>query len=273
MCLLSSYDNNDKKDFCWFVPPRSSNIILGMCLDSNYIGKFNLSGKYASITKKPKNFKEDNIDVRKFANKDVADEYNGLDSYYSFISFPTEKAIEMLAFTQLNLENEDPKYIKGKYPEIIRLLNELFGFDESKYWVEVYYADVIYVGQVNEKKIREGVGAVIFQDRDCIICGEYKDGELNGKGVVFNKSLRDKYYEGSFANGEKNGNGALLLPNGDQYEGEFKNGKFNGQGTYYFRDGRTLTGKFKDSVLDGEGMLTGYNGTKNIRFVPGVQTK
>ena len=266
MFILSPYDC-ETRYFTWFIPPKSTSIILGMNLDSNYIGQFNLTGKYAAISKTPKDYKNEEVDLTKFASTTVAEDYNGLDSYYSFISLPLEKANEILAFEQLNLESEEQNHIEEKYPKIMKVLQDLFSNDnDSHHWVEVYYADVIYVGQVNDKKVRDGVGAVIFQDRDFVIVGEFKEGELNGKGVVFNKSLNKKIYDGSFVNGEKSGKGVLFLSNGDKYEGEFKNNKFNGKGIYYFRGGKNWNGNFKEGIFDGEGVLTVNGKSRKIRL-------
>ena len=266
MFLLSPYDNNEKY-FSWFIPPKSTNIILGMCLDSNYVGQFNLTGKFAAISKIPKDYKSEKVDIKKFASKNVAEDYNGLDSYYSFISLSIEKANEILAFDQLNLESEEQSHIEEKYPNIMKVLKENFNNEsDNLHWVEVFYADVIFVGQVNEKKEREGIGAVIFQDKDFVIMGEFKEGDLNGKGIVFNKNLNKKIYEGSFVNGEKSGNGVLNLSNGDKYEGEFKNNKYNGKGVYYFKGGKSWSGNFKEGSFDGEGELTVNGKTRKVKL-------
>ena len=43
-------------------------------------------------------------------------------------------------------------------------------------------------------------------------------------------------YSGEFQNGNPEGYGVYIFPNGDFYKGYFKNGKFNGEGEYIFYD-------------------------------------
>jgi hypothetical protein len=100
--------------------------------------------------------------------------------------------------------------------------------------------------------------------------GEFKDGELHGKGkkLCFDKTL----FEGEFKEGQLDGQGKITLPNGYIFEGEFKNnslikGKvidcngfitegefkkgaiFNGTGKVFFADNRTEEGVFKNGQL------------------------
>ena len=75
----------------------------------------------------------------------------------------------------------------------------------------------------------------------------------------------DKFYyifKGNFKNGERNGQGTLLIANGDKYEGNFKNGKYHGEGTFFFKDGHKYVGLFKEGGYEGLGQLTFADGTK-----------
>ena len=79
----------------------------------------------------------------------------------------------------------------------------------------------IYFGDfVNSK--REGYGELYTNKIHYI--GEFRDDQLNGKGVI--EFLKEGHkYEGEFKNNEINGKGIFSWKNGDVYEGEMSNGK------------------------------------------------
>jgi len=62
----------------------------------------------------------------------------------------------------------------------------------------------------------------------------------------------------------KNGNGTLILSNGQSYTGEFKNSKFDGKGILIEPSGHTYEGEFKNGQFEGQGKYTGPDGKKTV---------
>jgi len=86
--------------------------------------------------------------------------------------------------------------------------------------------------------------------------GGFKDGQLNGKGIMNYPDGRR--YEGEYKNNKRDGYGIMnyqavgLYQEGSRYEGEWKNDKRDGQGVMtYLDDGRRLEGEFKEDVFIG----------------------
>jgi len=69
-------------------------------------------------------------------------------------------------------------------------------------------------------------------------------------------------YKGNVENGEPNGQGTLIFPDGERYVGEWNSGSFNGQGTYTFSNGGKYEGEFKYGERNGQGKSTFPNGEK-----------
>ena len=49
-------------------------------------------------------------------------------------------------------------------------------------------------------------------------------------------------YEGEYSNGQKNGQGKYIWPDGSSYEGQFMNNNLSGFGTYHWADGKKYSG-------------------------------
>ena len=49
-------------------------------------------------------------------------------------------------------------------------------------------------------------------------------------------------YEGEYSNGQKNGQGKYIWPDGNSYEGQFVNNNLSGFGTYHWADGKKYSG-------------------------------
>ena len=83
--------------------------------------------------------------------------------------------------------------------------------------------------------------------------GSFLNGQLDGEGTAdFSDGAR---YVGQFKNGKAEGEGTLIAPDGGTYTGYFMDEKFNGQGTYVFKDGAKYVGQFKDGFFNGEGKM------------------
>jgi len=71
-------------------------------------------------------------------------------------------------------------------------------------------------------------------------------------------------YKGQVENGEPNGLGIFIYPNGNKYVGEWKDGKRNGQGTLTISPGWKYVGSWKDGVRNGQGTYTSPDGNKYV---------
>ena len=63
--------------------------------------------------------------------------------------------------------------------------------------------------------------------------GDFVDGQFYGIGKYY-FSETGKVYEGEFRNNNMEGKGVMTWPDQSKYEGEFKNGKIEGKGTKIF---------------------------------------
>lgn len=69
-------------------------------------------------------------------------------------------------------------------------------------------------------------------------------------------------FEGTFVNGQRDGNGQLSWANGSVYEGSFQSDMRHGQGTFTGSDGSTYKGAWRSGKKHGAGTLTYGNGGK-----------
>jgi hypothetical protein len=209
---------------------------------------------------------------------------------------PTLKAAEIKAgpflsdkFSDFGLTSNDFDYFQ----------NESLQYEELKQIDQ----DTIYYGQKNSKGERHGYGIMlkktgvkhigywknnsfepfgrVIDEKGDIYEGNYKNGELNGKGriitenavyngdVVSNKkegngiyTKEKEEYDGSFKNNKKEGLGKItFLKTGDTYEGYFKEGKMNGQGTFKWKNGDKYVGDVVNGVFHGKGIYYWKEGT------------
>ena len=72
-------------------------------------------------------------------------------------------------------------------------------------------------------------------------------------------------YDGDYnENNAPHGIGIMTYKNGDFYEGTFKNGNMDGQGKMTYKNGDIYDGEFTNNKKNGEGMLTVHNGNTYI---------
>jgi len=101
--------------------------------------------------------------------------------------------------------------------------------------------------------------------------GEWKDGEMYGKGTLENNNNGTKYV-GEWNNGLPDGEGTYTSPDGEQYVGGWKEGLFHGKGAYTSPDGEKYVGEFKDGDFQGQGKKAGVQeissgAFKNISYL------
>ena len=81
-------------------------------------------------------------------------------------------------------------------------------------------------------------------------------------GILFNK--KGEYYEGSFVNGQKEGEGKIIYKNGTIYEGSLKHNRHHGFGKLTQLDGEIFIGEWKEGKIHGNGKRYHSNGDKYI---------
>ena len=266
MFILSPFNKNNSV-FEWYIPPKDFNIIIGMCIDSKIPYSLNLQAKFCLTNSKPKvynNYKK--LNIKNYANDIVLNEnQNNKDSYYDFVTLPLDKAEKNIKFKKINLSKISKNNVRKQYPNIINILENFYTNENEFNWIISEEENIIYVGQVNVAKKKEGKGAYIYKNSDHIKFGIFNEGKINGQGIIYNKELNKILYNGNFLYGKKSGKGILYLDNGDRYEGEFKNDKKQGKGIYYFSSKygeQKWEGNFEKGFMDGEGIFTDFKGNE-----------
>ncbi len=107
----------------------------------------------------------------------------------------------------------------------------------ARYWQSRYHSAV----RIFDSSISSGSGSASNTGVD----------NSNVKSSVSNVQFSRGKYSGEVLAGEPEGQGTLLMNNGDKYEGSFSKGTFEGKGTYIWADGTSHTGDFhKGEIAD-----------------------
>ena len=130
-----------------------------------------------------------------------------------------------------------------------------------------------------------GTGSGVFMDSDGgRLAGSWEDGRIIGKtsyesadGDLFTGTFKDDLpergvliyangtrYEGSFENGEPQGEGELSWTNGASYKGSIAAGEPEGLGTLVWPNGSVMAGSFKNGRPDGEMLVTSRDGAETV---------
>ena len=79
-----------------------------------------------------------------------------------------------------------------------------------------------------------GKGKLFFNEKNHFYEGEFKNGKISGKGMLFCDEFT---YNGSFFEGKMHGKGKIIYKNSEvHFEGEFKYGKKNGFGHFFYKN-------------------------------------
>ena len=101
-----------------------------------------------------------------------------------------------------------------------------------------------------QEGVMQGQGSITFSNGHTFF-GEIENGKRNGFGRSFNPE-GDLIYEGIYKNGDRDGKGILYNQDGSKYIGEYK-GQFTkkkmGEGKFVFSDGTYYTGTWKDGKV------------------------
>jgi len=98
----------------------------------------------------------------------------------------------------------------------------------------------VYDGEINSHGKYHGRGKYSWRNSGNIYEGEFKDGNMHGKGIMKYDKYNNGYdvYEGNWIDNKKNGQGIMTYDAGYKYDGEWKNDKKNGEGIMTWNDGK-----------------------------------
>ena len=130
---------------------------------------------------------------------------------------------------------------------------------------KIYYPNrkIQYEGEHFNGK-REGLGKYFDQESKYYFIGEFANGYLNGKAIIYNSSDDKILYEGDFINGKFEGRGKLFYDNGNYYIGQFRNHLQHGKGVEYDSNGNI---QYKGGFIDGRREGNGKCITEDMLFI------
>ena len=152
--------------------------------------------------------------------------------------------------------------LRKYYPKEMELLLKLFPLsnnpEKDKMWDYINSKDGKYVGQINiQTGNLEGKGVFIWNNGIKYI-GKWKEGNMHGKGILFDKNNK-LIFQGNYFNNKKYGKGKFIIKENEYYEGEFFDDKMEGKGCYHYENGDTWEGYFKNNYKNGVGIMTYHN--------------
>lgn len=107
-----------------------------------------------------------------------------------------------------------------------------------------------YIGEIKNNQ-PNGVGVAIYYNTSTALryTGHFVNGLFNGEGVLLFED--STFLCGNWKDGKLNGNGAQLNSGGTLYVGSFANGVKDGKGTFVFSDKSILAGNMKNDTYEG----------------------
>ena len=144
----------------------------------------------------------------------------------------------------------------------------------GRYQTKVYEYGVEVQGDFDFKEGRRrptGKGMLKAPKQGYVMVGEFKDGQLTGKGIIHD-SNGQAIYKGVMNNGAMNGCGVLDSPGRFKYVGKFTESAPKGDGDYQYEDGSSCyvrdRGEEKDYVqcFDSSKTLKYAGGWANSKF-------
>ncbi|KAF0978406.1 hypothetical protein FDP41_002226 [Naegleria fowleri] len=127
-----------------------------------------------------------------------------------------------------------------------------------------YSADEKYEGNFTNNK-RDGYGVMHYKSGNYYE-GQWQENKRSGYGVMHWTTDPLEIYEGEWLNDLPHGNGkhTYLQASGKKcnyYEGSFVEGKREGQGTFHYADGSSYSGEWFNNLKHGEGVFYYLNGS------------
>jgi hypothetical protein len=128
------------------------------------------------------------------------------------------------------------------------------GVGKMSFWDEGGFAH--YQGEFKDSEM-DGKGVLVLADKSRVT-GDFKQGRL--EGFVRCELADGARYVGDVKNNEPHGKGRQILADGEEYFGTFVDGVRSGKGTLLLPNGDIYTGGFKAGVPEGAGKLTAVDG-------------
>ena len=145
---------------------------------------------------------------------------------------------------------------------IIKITNKKYK-NEEKITIKYNNNNIKYIGPLKNYDA-EGNGKFFDKNYNETIKyeGNFQKGFLNGNGIMHYYKGKEKtgYYNGSWINSNRSGQGEMHFEDGSIYNGLWKNDKRNGNGTLNYSNGDYYKGEFMDDKRHGNGTLTYSNG-------------
>lgn len=155
-------------------------------------------------------------------------------------------------------------------------------FVSGKYFVSFYSNGILicqYDGDIIDGKLT-GNGKITYLSKDWpevlwkskIYEGGWENGKYHGQGTLtlINKDKTQHTLTGKWANGNLEGIGTEIKPNGDTYIGNFSKGNYYGNGKLTYANGEYYEGEFADGLQSGYGFKHTMSGDFDGYFANGM---
>lgn len=96
-----------------------------------------------------------------------------------------------------------------------------------------YHGEALHVHDGDQKPIKDGKGRYTWASSGAVYEGEWRGGRPHGHGVMSVPGKDGYEYTGSFAEGQRSGQGRCRFANGRTYDGEWRADEMNGHGTVH----------------------------------------
>ena len=262
MTLLYPYSKFE--NFEIQVLPENFFLLVGIKIDNTKKNKFEMKSYFRTfkydenLIEKQENL---NINFNDFCSIEVQNDERDF-QYYQYLN---DEGIK-LESQEFRADKVVYEHLYNNYKTYMDKINELPILNQKEEnklkFFEQKNLDGVYVGQANEKNIKNGRGALINNINGNYFIGYWKDDKKNGKGTEYNKN-GEEIASGEYKNGLLNGNGKKSFDDGTRYEWMFKDGKMDGNGIYFFKDGSKWEGFSRKGFKDGKGIFTDSQGNKS----------
>jgi hypothetical protein len=275
---LQSIHNELRKSFKDFIISDNSSFLL-----CNMINAANISGMPVSTS-------EDSLKIINLV-ENFLDDYKNV----QYVSQPYEETImgSKPIYEEENQDKLKVNFdsLIGRFLPSVKNKNEDNYFSIRSETNSLNSADENYVRHISNKilpkknyegemlnNLRNGFGIYVYDNRFFRYEGEWRNGVKHGSGKL---AMRDgSYYEGDFKKGEICGKGYKFDKNKQtEYTGDFFYGEYHGKGVLRCKNQFTYDGDFFENMMHGYGELNElkqnhvYQGQfyRNLRHGQGLQ--